>query len=330
MAIGDKKIDLKQLSGKLGQFVSDAGSKMGESAKETAQKSKEVGTKAVVAVQKSAVDMSDKMKSASYQSRMKKYNPLFAEEYYSESFKIPNMIMIRDDAERRGIDVCVGAIGWLGKIANVEVLYLYDEFVEESALTFVPMPQCDAIYYVDPLEKGRFIRTDMIYAVAHEEQLSELRHIAQKLGARKCTIEIKEMKKESSKAEKKMSAEEVKKMILSAKESSEQEVASSSERQREGKFVSEFEGASEAQMPELKWFAHNTYIRNLIRERIEGINKSNYDVINISGSSISVISQKAAHAIDSAFGGLGVKGKASLVKQLKQEENKTLYYYVEF
>lgn len=137
----------------MNQFVADAGSKMGESAKGTVQKSKKIGAKAVVAVQKSAVDMSDKMKSANYQSRMKKYNPLFPEEYYSESFKLPNMIMIRDDAERRGIDVCVGAIGWRGTVANVEVLYLYDEFLEESGLTFVPMPQCDAVYYVDPMKR---------------------------------------------------------------------------------------------------------------------------------------------------------------------------------
>lgn len=51
------------------------------------------------------------------------------------------MIKIVDDAERRGIDVCEGAIGWLGKVANTEIMYLYDEAVEDSGLTFVPMAQ---------------------------------------------------------------------------------------------------------------------------------------------------------------------------------------------
>lgn len=52
--------------------------------------------------------------------------------------------------------------GWRGKVANVEVLYLY------------------------------------------EEQLAELRCIARMLGAKKCTIEIKENEKESSKTRKQM------------------------------------------------------------------------------------------------------------------------------
>jgi len=330
MAIGDKIIDLKQLRGKVGHFVSDTGNKVGEGAKVTAQKSKEAGSKAVIAMQKGAVDMSDKMKSVNYQSRMKKYNPLFPDEYYSQTFNIPNMIMIRDDAERREIDVCVGSIGWRGKVANVEVLYLYDEFVEESGLTFVPMPQCDAIYYVDPFDRKRFIRTDVICSLAHEEQIAELRSIAQKLGAKRCTIEIKEMKKETSKIAKKLSAEEKKRALLNAKESAELESEKSFYSHREGKIVAEFKGTSEVQMPTLKWFLHNNYINNLIQERLAGANMSDHDVIVISGSSTSAISQKAAHAIDGAVGGIGVKGQTSLVKQLNREENRTIYYNVEF
>ena len=106
-----KKIDLKHLGGKVNQIISDTNVKADEMARETVEKSKVVGKKVAVAVQKGAVDLSDKMKSANYQSRMKKYNPLFPEVYFSESFHVPNMIKIVDDAERRGVDVCEGAIG---------------------------------------------------------------------------------------------------------------------------------------------------------------------------------------------------------------------------
>ena len=43
---------------------------------------------------------------------MKQYNPLFPEEYFSDTFFVPNIIRIVDDAVRRDIDVCQGAIGW--------------------------------------------------------------------------------------------------------------------------------------------------------------------------------------------------------------------------
>ena len=65
------------------------------------------------------------------------------------------------------------------------------------------MAQCDAVYYVDPFNRNRFIRSDAIFSIAHEEQVAELRHIAEKLGAKKCSIEIKEEKREFSKSDKK-------------------------------------------------------------------------------------------------------------------------------
>lgn len=79
---------------------------------------------------------------------MKKYNPLFPEEYNSDDFHVPNIICIVDDAVRRDIDVCQGAIGWRENKKDTEVLFLYDEFVEKSGLKFVPAPVCDEIYYI--------------------------------------------------------------------------------------------------------------------------------------------------------------------------------------
>ena len=91
------------------------------------QKTSDAGKKAVSDIQQGAKELSEKAKNDSYFRRVKKYNPLFPETYQSETFNIPNMIMIRDDAERRGIDVCEGAIGWLDNANGMEVLYLYDE-----------------------------------------------------------------------------------------------------------------------------------------------------------------------------------------------------------
>ena len=136
--------------------------------------------------------MVEKSKADSYARRMKKYNPLFPDQYKSQSFNIPNIIMIVDDAVRRGIDVCEGAIGWLSKDAGAEVLCLYDEAVEFSGIQFVPAVTCDAFYYVDSFDRNRFIRTDCIFSKAHEERMAELKQVAYCLGAKRCTIEISE------------------------------------------------------------------------------------------------------------------------------------------
>ena len=163
-----------------------------EAVSEFLQKTSDQSKKALADVQAGAVAISEKSKQDSYMRRLKKYNPLFPEMYHSADFNIPNMIVIRDDAERRGIDVCEGAIGWLGTVGGMEVLYLYDEAVAESGITFVPVASCDAVYYVDNHDRSRFIRTDCIFSKAHEERIAELKHVAHALGARKCTIEISE------------------------------------------------------------------------------------------------------------------------------------------
>lgn len=75
----DKKKSAEALSG-LVQSTVDFSKKAAADAK--------VGVAAIV----------EKSKADSYARRMKKYNPLFPDQYKSESFNLPNIIMIVDDA----------------------------------------------------------------------------------------------------------------------------------------------------------------------------------------------------------------------------------------
>jgi len=155
---------------------------------QTADKSKELAGE----LAKGAKALSEKAKEDSYNRRMKLYNPLFPEEYFGGEFFVPNIIQIVDDAVRRDIDVCKGAIGWRGKKKGVEVLFLYDEFVSKCGLQFVPKVECNDIYYVDPHDRKRFIQIDKIFEQTQEEKIAELENIAYCLGAKICTIEIEE------------------------------------------------------------------------------------------------------------------------------------------
>lgn len=325
-----KKIDLKNLGDKVNQFVTDTGTVVGEKARKSFEITQMVGQKSATAVQKSALDLSDKMKTAGYQSRLKKYNPLFPEVYHSDSFHIPNILMIVDDAVRRDIDVCVGAIGWIGKVSGTEVIYLYDEAIEESGLVFIPMAQCDAIYYVDPFDRKRFIRSDEIFSNAHEGQVAELRHIAEKLGAKRCSIEIKAEKKEFAKADRKVSVDEHRDFGGNAVEKFEQNYENKSFDSQSGSIEVEFEGSNEPENPKLKWFAHNDSIKGLIEMRMLGKNSSKSLVLHFTGMSNSAISQKAAYALDAAVSGMGVKGNSSISKKMEQESKKTIYFRIEF
>ena len=298
------------------------------------QKTSDVGKKAVTDIQQGAKDLSEKAKNDSYLRRIKKYNPLFPETYQSETFNIPNMIMIRDDAERRGIDVCEGAIGWLDNANGMEVLCLYDEAIKFSGINFVPVASCDAFYYVDNYDRNRFIRTDCIFSKAHEERLAELQNIANLLGAKKCSIEISEIVVESKKEHKGTSVSQsaiIKGVNVKANEGLNELSVNENVNQRNGRIVSEFNGSDSPERPILKWFAQDDNIKRLIEMRCSGNNAIKSQTLELSGSTSATMSQKAAYNIDVAMSKLaGIKGKSEMEAKATREHHSKLLFTVEF
>lgn len=293
------------------------------------QKTSDIGKKAVGVAQKSTRAISEKTQKESYLWRIKKYNPLFPEQYRSKDFHVPNIIMIVDDAVRRGIDVCEGSIGWIGKEKGVEVLYLYDEAIEVSGIKFIPAVTCDAIYYVDSFDRNRFIRIDCIFNKAHEERLAELKHIAYSLGAKSCSIQIIESKTEIQMEKKKSELDtNVSGAYGNYNEDTEHSFKGSD--QRDGRIQVEFEGSDNPKRPKLKWFAYDENINKLIEMRCKGNNSVKSETLELSGTSSSTMSQGTARTIDSVVGSMGVNGKATMETQAIKENRSKLRFCIEF
>ena len=102
--------------------------------------------------------------------------PVFPKEYKSKNFKIPNIVKIVDDAERRDISVCKGAIGYLGEKNKTEILYLYDEARDFSGLQFIPTFNVNSVYCMDTFDKTkkRFINVENVFNRTQAEKLAEL------------------------------------------------------------------------------------------------------------------------------------------------------------
>lgn len=301
------------------------------------QKTYVAGKKATENIQKGAKFLSDKTVNDSYLRRLKKYSPIFPEFYCSPDFNLPNIIMIVDDAVRRDIDVCEGSIGWLGKENDIEILYLYDTAIEKSGLQFIPMVTCDAVYCVDSFDNKRFIKADYVFTRAHEERIAELKHIAFSLGAKSCTIEISESNMESNlKNKEKKFSEEVNFVDqgVSTAEKFEQNMSKRESSHRRGKTEIQFEGSNSPKRPELKWFAHDGNIKRLIEMRFENNNAIKSETLEIAGSSLTTMSEKAAYAMDMAVKKAGAKGKvkgsADISSQVAKESHSKLIFRIEF
>lgn len=295
------------------------------------QKTSDAGKKAVAAVQESATAMSEKAKQDSYLRRLKKYNPLFPDVYNSNDFILPNMIVIVDEAVRRGIDVCEGSIGWRSVENEMEVLYLYDDAIKIKNIQFVPSVSCDAVYYVDPFNSNRYIRTDCIFSKAHEERLAELKHVAHSLGAKSCSIEISESVHTVNKASKQIGiVGKITGTKTGTTENYGQSISCQDSTQRSGRITATFEGCNEPKKPKLKWFAHDENIKKLIDMRCKGDNSIKSETLELSGATSATMSQKTACAIDGAIGKMGFKYNASMENQAITENTSKLIFCVEF
>lgn len=319
------------------QAVAPQKKKENVKAAEIWKKTVDLGKRASDGIQKGAKNIVDKTKEDRYAQRMKKYNPLFEEQYRDPNFKIPNMIVIVDDAVRKGIDVCEGAIGWLSKEDGMEVLHLYDEAIQLSGLHFVPAATCDTIYYVDNFDRTRFIQVDCLFAKAHEEKIAELEHIAYSLGAKSITIEIIESNKKYETSQQGMEQyTEVKTKKAGAKsaERFENEAHLQTMNVRSGRNTTRFSGNDVPVRPALKWYANDDNIKGLIEMRCSSSNSIQNKSLVLEGSSSATMSKKTACAIDNAVKYMNneAKNKASAImeKQASEENSSKLVLNIEF
>ena len=272
-------------------------------------------------VQKSATALSKQSKKSRQEQQLKKYNPLTANEFKSKDFKLPNIIEIVDDAVRRKVAICEGAIGWRDEQKGVEILHLYDEFVEESGLVFVPVARCDNVYCVDNFNRNQFVNTSYIFGKTNEEKLAELARIAHSLGAKKCSIEILESSKESNSASTAIKSSDKEEMCLQSTAEL-QNVSKSS-----GKRILCFDGSVKPVKPELKWFAHDDNIKGLIDMRCSENNSIKATTLELDGACSTTMSRKTACAVDKL---LKISGKFSMENQVSKELSSKLVFEIEF
>lgn len=295
------------------------------------QKTTNTGRNALEEVQKNVSKISEKIKEDKVSRQLKKYNPIFSEQFFDKSvFNIPNVIEIVDDAVRRGINVCEGAIGWLEKRKDIEVLCLYDEFIKDCGIQFIPAPICDNIYYVDCYNRNTFISLDYIFNKSHEERIAELKHIAFSLGAKSCSIQIIEKSIEHTSGKRTSVSGETFSNGVSATEELDQSYSSNNSSIRNGKVVVKFKGNKKPVVPELKWFQHDQNIKRLIEMRCANPSSIKNEKLEISGASSSTMSQKTVAALSGTLPTTKISSAFNLEAQLKKELSTKLVFELVF
>ena len=325
-----KPTDTKEKFSNLLQKTAEVGKRTADFGKKAAEKTVDISKKVADNVQENAKALSEKSKDEAYLRKLKKYNPLFPDQYFSPEFNRPNMIVIVDDAVRKGIDVCEGAIGWLSNSNGMEVLNLYDEAIELSGIHFVPSATCDTAYYIDAFDRNRYIQVEKLFGKAHEEKLAELEHIAYMLGAKSCSIELIEQQSESHAKNYSHSVFAGAKALGKGKEHTESTSSEMNLSKRSGRKTSNFQGHDTPKIPELKWFQHDDNIKRLIEMRCLDVNSIRSTTLELEGTASSTMSLKTACDIDGTLKAINMKASANMEKRANMESYSKLLFIVEF
>ncbi len=288
-------------------------------------KAADISKKTAEIVTNEAKKLQEKAKNDSYERKKKKLNPLFPEIFSDKKFNLPNVIKIVDDAERRAEEICDGAIGWLDTENGVEILYLYDEFVSDCGLEFIPNYSFGAVYCVDNFDRTKFINADTVFSKAQDEKLAELENVAYRLGAKKCSIEIAQSEEKVSFIKKSLDVG-----AGGVGVGLEGSLSYDGGNRRSGKTEVVFNGSDTPVHPELKWFKHDNNIINLIEMRCSDANSVKSRVLEISGSTFATMSQQTAVAIDCVLKKHKSKMKSEMAQHASREMNSKLIFSVEF
>lgn len=266
------------------------------------------------------------------------YKPVFPDEYNSPDYKIPKMIVVKDESSRKGIDVCKGAIGWTDKIGELEALCMYEDWPKTCGLSFMPALSLDTAYYVHPFDSAKYVRVEDYIATMKKDMNAELADVAYCLGAKSCKIERMEKKsrsfhikghnKNSGSAPLCVDGVPVQGSLEDREKAS---FGYADENEWHESFQQTFAGEAKASVPELRWYKDDSSINQLIKTRCsEGMNVSKtyrYEITNTYSACVGI---GLAKKLDGALAAIKIGQKGKLQSDLKKDSKMEYVYEVNF
>lgn len=264
--------------------------------------------------------------------RLAYYKPVTPTEYNELSGSLPRLIAIEDPGKRKEVDVCEGAIGWLSKNNDMDVLHLYSEFVAQCGLDFYPAPVVDSIYLRDHIDFRRFIDVSCFMEVAQSDRITELKQIAYKLGAKRCRLEMHKQSKTATLREGGLGGKIIAPGYGNVSRNESASLKRTVESMSETLFEQTFEGSANPIEPELHWFAHDKEMLDLIKTRCsaDGTHTTKEYHMRLNKSTTMTLSVTAAEKIDGAIKQLGATCDFTLKSEAQEESRSLLDFYIEF
>lgn len=256
---------------------------------------------------------------------MGRLQPLFPEVLSSAEFSMPKFIRVteRDKAHAES-DVCQGSIGHSSAPKGLRMVNIYQDSLASYDLTFFPDTERE-FYYVDPIDRDRYIALDEYFGYLKSARITELQKIAQALGAKHFRVTYKE--EQSSFSKKSVHAQGAIKKVASV---------DASHNISEKKFTnieiaaeSDFEGRPPVE-PELKYMKYYPDIQALVAMRMDKDSPLLHQKYVFKMSTSCGIKEDDAIKIDAALKELKCSGNTTVASEAMNEAKRYLEYEIDF
>lgn len=269
-------------------------------------------------------DVTFVISSKKAENELKTLRPIFKDDI-SSTYSIINIV--DEDKKRRESDICKGAVGYLTKLNQMDMINIYEENVEILNAQFKPKLS-KGVYILNPYQDNFYIKHDEYFQFLKKACVGELEHIAHLLGAKYFKVTFAENTSNSTKSSGNVQVGAAK--IAKGKN----ETSSSSFEYSNTEIAAEleFDGNEVPSVPELNYFEHDTDIEKLITMRTNPATENSIKSKNyvFSFNSLSDISESMATEVDVALKQYAANAKTSFSRSKKSAKNTVLEYIIKF
>lgn len=266
----------------------------------------------------------DKRKTAD----IKKYSPIFKEDIANGELLLERFIRIVNYNPRLENETCKDSIGFYEKNKDRKLPTIYTKYARFAGLTFYPQLS-ESVFVADPCIPGKYIEIDEYYNYMKQVRVNELTVIAQALGAKSVTIELRDSTKSSFHSGLTLKAKAGTAVNNEINQKTKRTHSKSIEIWASTTFkTSVFDGNPKS--PELLYFRNESDISALIQMVLVNKSKLTERKYSMKASSSSGISLTEAASISATLKKIKCAAGASFTKSAENESKAFLDYTIVF
>lgn len=254
--------------------------------------------------------------------------PIFKEDISNNELLSERVIRIVNYDIRLENEVCKDSVGFYEKTADRKMPTLYSKFVPEWGLSFYPQLS-ESVFIADPCIMGKYIEIDEYFNYMKQVRVNELTLVAQSLGAKSVTIELKSTTNSKSLFSKSMQAKVGPILDADHKQQGNNTSSNSIEIWAQTNFKTAIWNGGPT-MPTLLYFRNESDISSLIQMVLVNRSKVTERKYSMKASSSSGMSLNEAMSIAGILKKIKCSAGISFTKSAENESTAFLEYTIKF